>query len=549
MIYKHQPYPGKGILRIRSIPLFVLIFPVLMFICNYSSCQDKKAREDFLNAEYYLNQQEYDDAMVFYLRLLEQDTTNSFVNYRIGQCYFYIREKYDLAFPYLQKAAGNVASGKNKAGFTSGSAPPDVYYLLGELYQRNYMFDEALQAFLDYKEHVSDAKDPALIEKANVKIQSLAIARALIENPVAMKVQNLGPNINTRFSDYNPVVSVDEKKLVYTSFWESADRIFQSEYKNGNWSVARDISPELGSDGTFYTTGISADGKDLYLVKLNDYNCNIYFSHYNDTSWTPLVSLNGRINSASHETSASVSADGQYLYFSSDRTGNFDIYRSEKVNGDWDKPENLGSIINTPFDEISPYITADNKNLFFSSDGHRTMGGMDIFFSTFLEDGTWSKPQNLGYPINTTSDDIFYVPVNNGDAAYYSKYSAEGKGRNDIFRIEFPFETKYAESMEEQKEKQEVDDELATYKKNSASWSDSFCIQIIAVQRYIDPKYFNEFGKLRIILGSDGLYRYLIDSYANLLQSTELLEKVRKLGYPDAFVRTIRSIPGYGNEE
>lgn len=524
-----------------------LLTVLLIFICLNGHGQDKKNRENFLNAEYYLEQQKYDNAIVFYNYILQHDSLNAFINYRVGQCFFNIREKQNRAFPYFIKAAANVASGKDKPGFTTGLAPPDVFYLLGEMYQRNYRLDEALQSILEYKDLLIIAKEDKSLKKANFKIQSIAIAKSMIENPLKVKVQNLGPVINTRFSDYNPVVTPDEEILLFTSFWESTDIIFESKKMNGSWAEPVDITTQLGSDGTFYTSGISADGKELFLVKLSDYNCDIYVSHFNDTFWTPVVKLNNKINTINHETSASVSSDGNYLYFSSDREGSFDIYRSERINNDWEKPEKLGSTINTPFDEISPYITVDGKKLFFSSDGHRNMGGMDIFFSALLDDGTWSKPLNAGYPVNTTGDDFFYVPVKNGEIAYCSKYSPDGQGRNDVFRIAYPIETKYAEIIREVTEKRDVDNKLASLKDITTNKTDSFCIQIMAVRHYLDPKYFKEFENINVFLGTDSLYRYVISSYNNQSGSNKLLEKVRDLGYNDAFIRTICSLQAIKN--
>jgi hypothetical protein len=159
--------------------------------------------------------------------------------------------------------------------------------------------------------------------------------------------------------------------------------------------------------------------------------------------WTAIKKLNDNINTKYWESHASVSYDGKTLYFTSNRKGGYgglDIYSSTRadVNQDnWEKPVNLGPDINTPFNEETPFISPDGKTLYFSSYGHFNMGGYDIFYSNLLENGKWSVPLNMGYPINTTDDDLFYVPVQDGNFAYVCRYyPEENYGKTDIYRVE-----------------------------------------------------------------------------------------------------------------
>jgi hypothetical protein len=140
--------------------------------------------------------------------------------------------------------------------------------------------------------------------------------------------------------------------------------------------------------------------------------------------------------------SATLSADGQTIYFSSNRPGGFgkkDIYRAVKLpNGKWSKALNLGSIINTEEDEDSPFIHPDGKTLYFSSRSHKNMGGYDIFKTTLSEEGHWSEPVNMGYPVNTPDDDIYFALSLNGQTGYYSSDRPGGFGGSDIYLIHFP---------------------------------------------------------------------------------------------------------------
>ena len=145
------------------------------------------------------------------------------------------------------------------------------------------------------------------------------------------------------------------------------------------------------------------------------------------------------INTSANESHACISDDGLTLYFTSNREGGYggyDIYKSEiDSKGKWGPAVNLGPEINTIFDETTPFITEDGKTLYFSSKGHFNIGGFDIF-SAKKNGDSWSKPENLGFPFNTTDDDIFFFPLKNGSIAYYSKYKETGYGENDIFKIQ-----------------------------------------------------------------------------------------------------------------
>ncbi|MCB0381723.1 MAG: PD40 domain-containing protein, partial [Flavobacteriales bacterium] len=146
------------------------------------------------------------------------------------------------------------------------------------------------------------------------------------------------------------------------------------------------------------------------------------------------------INSKNQETSACFSPDGNTIYFVSNRPdgiGGKDIYKSTKnKDGKWGEAENLGRTINTIDDEDAVFLHADGKTLYFSSKGHKTMGGYDIFKSTY-EKGKWSTPENIGYPINTADDDVCFVLTASGEYGYYTSAKLDGKGKRDIYRVSF----------------------------------------------------------------------------------------------------------------
>ena len=171
-----------------------------------------------------------------------------------------------------------------------------------------------------------------------------------------------------------------------------------------------------------------------------DYDGIIYTSQFENGIWLPYVKLNENINTKYWESHATISHDNKKLYFTTNRKGTLgglDIYVSTRDStGDWGPAVNLGPVINTPYNEESPFLSQDDKTLFFSSRGHFNMGGYDIFFSTLLDNGEWSVPLNVGYPMNSTDDDVFFKPLKEGYEGYYSKESPGGLGKLDIYRIE-----------------------------------------------------------------------------------------------------------------
>ena len=190
---------------------------------------------------------------------------------------------------------------------------------------------------------------------------------------------------------------------------------YYSTKTNGQWSGPVNMNELLKVDRDLFPTSISNDGKTLYLYSSADYDGIIYTSQFENGIWSPLVKLNENINTKYWESHATISHDNKKLYFTSNRKGGYeglDIYVSERDStGDWGPAKNLGPVINTPYNEESPFLSKDDKTLFFSSRGHFNMGGYDIFYSTLLPDGEWSVPLNVGFPLNSTDDDVFFKPV------------------------------------------------------------------------------------------------------------------------------------------
>jgi len=215
------------------------------------------------------------------------------------------------------------------------------------------------------------------------------------------------------------------------------DAAFYTHKIDQGWAYPQHITQSLGFDSDVYPVALSYDGTEMILYYDDEYTGNLYYSRYEGDRWLPATKLNEPISTKYWESHASFSKDGQSLYFTSNRKGTIgglDIYRSQRLaDGGWGIPENLGPTINSRYNEETPCISSDGQTLYFSSYGHTNMGGYDVFYSKRKEDGSWSEPVNLGYPINTTDDDLFFQAVNEGKNAYYSIYSPRGMGMHDIY--------------------------------------------------------------------------------------------------------------------
>jgi outer membrane protein OmpA-like peptidoglycan-associated protein len=189
---------------------------------------------------------------------------------------------------------------------------------------------------------------------------------------------------------------------------------------------------------------ISADGKKLYLTGCGwtrESSCDLYVSEWNEGQWSMPHRLSEGINTRSWESQPCVSSDGKELYFVSRRNGNADIYCAKRnMDGSWGEPQNVGTPINTQGTEMAPFLHPDGHTLYFSSDKHIGMGGFDLFMSRRGDDGQWQEPVNLGFPINTSGDEINFFVAADGKTAFLSSQREGGIGGYDIYTFELPEE-------------------------------------------------------------------------------------------------------------
>ncbi len=429
MVFKHSNCNYNKI-------ILIVIFFAISIGCY---CQSQKTREIYEEGEEFFNSKDYKEAVFDFLDLIKKGFVNANIQYKLGFCYLNLPGEEAKAIPYLEEAVKNIDA-KYKNNIVEKKAPFYSLFYLGNAYRIDNQLDKALETYNEFVRSPLYNENSFNFNFVDNEIKSCQRAKIIQDSPVNVTWINLDTPINTGSSETNPVISGDEKVLVYLESLRFYNAVYISRKLGSSWSIPENINPQIVSDGDFYPTSLSFDGTELYLVKKDDkLGGDIYLSKYSNGKWSPAKRLNDNINSSKDENYASISPNNQVLYFSSNRHGGFggyDIYRSfRESNGDWGKAENLGKSINTKNDEICPSIAADGKTLYFSSKGHFNMGGYDIFYSTLKHNGTWSDPVNIGFPINTTNDDVGFQVINNGDAGYISRIAKDSKGKEDIYKV------------------------------------------------------------------------------------------------------------------
>jgi outer membrane protein OmpA-like peptidoglycan-associated protein len=430
-----------------------IIFSIFLISSTgiFSQSITKELNKKIKNAEDFYINDKFSSALPLFLDIVRFDSSNTELNFKIGICFLNSRTEKIKSIHFLEKAIE--CANHKQCTEKENKARINAYKSLGDALHLAYKFDPAIVAYEKYRSMLSDKKDQTVIEEVNRKIEMCKVGKELIATPVKIKIENMGAAINSAYADYGPVLSADESTLIFTSrrpestggkmdedgkFFED---IYISKKTDSVWSSAISIGPAINTNGNEATVGISVDGQIILIYKDERGNGNLFTTSLIGDQWSSPKKLNKNINTKGWEPSAFLSADGNILFFTSNRKGGFggrDIYKSNKLpNGEWAIASNLGPVINTPYDEDAPFIHPDGLTLYFSSNGHRTMGGFDIFSSTLSDKNEWKRPVNIGYPINSTDDDIYYAVSADNKRAYYSSFKAGGIGEKDNYLITF----------------------------------------------------------------------------------------------------------------
>lgn len=409
---------------------------------DFQKQNDKHFEKQFDFAQELLSLNDYKTAYITLLELYQIDSTHSELNYNLGFASFYTNRDKNIALPYFLKGKAFNAN---------------AYYFLGLIYHQNKNFTEAQEAFNQYKyQNIKDKIFSSVeVEK---QIQKINTALKFYKAKKTLEVENLGENINSPYPDYGPVLFANGNRLYFTSrrkgsFPEFKDPnleyfedIYYCQKVNDSWEKSVNVGRPFNTKTHDAMVAISEDENTFYLYRTNDglIGGDILRSFKSNGSWSEPEIFSTRINTKeSSESSLSVHPKGHKIYFSSNREGGYggkDLYFVQKLpNGEWSLPSNIGGMVNTEVDEDGPFISSDGMFLYFSSKGHENMGGFDLFRCSMQDNGLWSKPVNLGYPVNSVKDDIFISTVNNVDY-FFSSNRAGGFGFTDIYHSVLPKE-------------------------------------------------------------------------------------------------------------
>jgi outer membrane protein OmpA-like peptidoglycan-associated protein/Tol biopolymer transport system component len=325
----------------------------------------------------------------------------------------------------------------------------NLYYIIGglELYLGRYA-----DAHDDYSKYLENKNVPDIKRKKSLaQLACTEFGMYAVNHPVPFDPVNLGDSINTRFDEYINVITADEEYLYFTRKVPRSEKnpeltgfeedFYVSRSIDSVWGKAGNLGPPINTTGNEGALNISPDGQYLFFAgcdRPDGYgSCDLYWAKRSGNSWLEPENMGETVNSTSWDSQPSFSSDGKTLYFASKRSGgkgSSDIWETElQPDGSWSVPVNLGDSINTAYEEMSPFIHPDGQTLYFASKGHPGMGGYDLFYSRKKDDGTWSKPKNLGYPINTQADEMVIIVNAKGDKAFISSDKLGGKGREDIY--------------------------------------------------------------------------------------------------------------------
>jgi hypothetical protein len=333
---------------------------------------------------------------------------------------------------------------------------PDILFFLGQAYHYSEKFDSAVMFYDRYNRILARSlnyEKSKRINEVNRKIFECRNAVVYMEHPVDVTITNLDADVNSEFPDYAPTISEDESIMVFTSRrpgdnindrvavdHEYYEEIFVSQKVNGVWGPARNPGPPLNTGYHNASVNLSPDGTEIIIYHDTNGGDLLLARKNKDGSWSEPKPMEG-INTEFLESSATISQDDKTIFFTSNRPGGYggtDIYRCELGKGDrWVNIQNLGPLVNTELDEEGVFISSNGEHLYFSSNGLAGMGDLDIYRSTFdAVKKEWSEPLNLGYPINSVENDIYFVLTADEKSAYISSLRRDNLGEQDIYKVD-----------------------------------------------------------------------------------------------------------------
>ncbi len=432
--------------RLFSIVL-LLLFPIGLNaqLFKGKSKFPKNAEEaaKFEKAEGLFDTRVYTEAIVLYKEMEKDNPDLPILLFRIGVCLLNTPDGIEKSLEYLSKIDMTVYDSEN------------VEYYFARSLHLNSKYEEAIIYFEQFKKNKNADKD--LKKLSETYIQNCKNGIELGKTPLQYQIKNVGAPINTINSEYAPIIVSDESQIFYTyrgtkslgglqepvtnpnaTLGEYYEDIYTSVKNAENqWTEPYALPAPINNDDNNASVCISGDGQQLFIFNSVPGDLgSISFTKLFGTEWTIPELVPGDVNSDSWEGHIAISSDKRYMIFASERPGGLggiDLYSAERINDIWGNVKNLGPEINTPLDEHGPFIHPSGQFFVFSSKGHNSVGGYDLYKCMRVNDTVWEKPENMGVPLNTPLDDVFYVISGDGAHGFYSSGKAGGFGGQDIY--------------------------------------------------------------------------------------------------------------------
>lgn len=419
----------------------LLIFISLISIQSYSQKLTASDKLKLFDGDDNFMKEYYEPAYKIYKELHSRYPENADINYKLGKT-SYLLGKYDEALTFLTQAVKI----KPKIG-------KDGELWLGRAQHMEGMFDESLKNYELYRSTLKGKKASSNI--VNEYIEQVKNAKTLMSLPVNVTISNMGDAINTEYKESNPSITADGHTFIFTScrpgntgglidpnfgIYYQDVWISEKDTNTGKWQDAELIPGEINTNEHDACLSISPDGGIIFVYRSVKGGDIFYSKRKKNGDWRAPKPLEGKVNTTYFETSACMTSNKKKMFFISERIGkglgNGDIWVANKSGSfEYDEPTNLGKNINTIDDENSLFLHPDGKTLYFSSNSKNSIGGYDIFKTELKEDGSWTKPVNLGYPINTLGDEVHFVITADGTRGYLTAKREDSKGDLDIYEI------------------------------------------------------------------------------------------------------------------
>lgn len=426
-----------------NIVYIIILICAICFIAPSSVFAQKSSKVVSLctKAEQAINQHDFDKALTLLKQAVQKDNT-------FPDAYILMGDVYNFSLK-----SDSAVKCYNKAIELIGDPDPMLYFIAANEGAKCGQYENALQNYelfmqkgLQYTDVLADAQ------------RGMANCRFGIEamkHPVVFQLENLGPNVNSEWDESLAALTADDGKLVFTvkrpkdnqtvcAFCLNEEDLYYCEKESNQWAPRQAFGSPIKTGYNEGAQCISPDGTYLMYTMCNtDFgmgSCDLYWSKRMGDKWSRPRNFGAPVNTPDWETQPTIASDGKTIYFVSSRAGGFggmDIWKTTMISeGVFSAPENLGATINTPGDDAAPFIHSDGKTLYFASNGRVGMGGYDLYYSTLQADGSWSEPQNLGYPINTPDDEINIFINAAGTVAYISSDKDGGYGGLDLYSFE-----------------------------------------------------------------------------------------------------------------